>query len=142
MLQYGQQRMESPNPYEFGFLTNQDALIAPQRLLECNTCSFLTWLQATDFQTGHAVLNRIDELLIKKHTIPDGYTISPIKERAKHVQFLSYLAAVCQPGQLCVMGHPTIPCCFDSLYWPFKKLDWSGILNVSCSLSKKCCCAF
>jgi hypothetical protein len=35
-------------------LTNQGALVAVRRHLDCNTCSFGTWLRAPDLQTGHA----------------------------------------------------------------------------------------
>jgi hypothetical protein len=33
--------------------------------------------------------HRVDELLVKQHTISDGQATSPVQEAAKHVQSLS-----------------------------------------------------
>jgi hypothetical protein len=85
---------------------------------------------------GH---HRMDELLVKQHTISDGQATSPIKEGAKHTQSLSclssYLVDMCRPGQPCIKGHPKIPCCFNPM-------DWSEHLDVSYTLSKEHCSAF
>jgi hypothetical protein len=76
-----------------------------------------------------------------QHTLSDGQATTSVMEEAKHTQSLSclssYLVDVCHRGQPHIIGHPKITCCFDPLYWLNKKLDWSGLLDVSRSFSKK-----
>jgi hypothetical protein len=89
---------------------------------------------------GTCITNRrTNELLVKQHTVSDAQAASPVKERAKHAQSLSCLFLPCccvPPGQLCIKGHPKIPCCFDQFYCLSEKMNWSELLDASRSLKK------
>jgi hypothetical protein len=76
-----------------------------RHLEDCSTFNLWTWLQAVDLQDRVCIAHhRMDELLIKEHTVSDGQATSPIKEGAKGTQSLSSLSSsmvdMCCPGQL------------------------------------------
>jgi hypothetical protein len=71
---------------------------------------------------------------------PRGQTTSSVKEGAKHSQslscLLSYLVDDVPPRSAVYQGSLKTPVCFDTLYWLSEILDWSGLVDVSRSLSK------
>lgn len=134
----GRQGMEFPNPCEFV----TDALSCVSRSAKTPQLQHLHLpdLAANSGLRDRTIHHWTDDLLVKWHTVSHGQAASPVRERARHVQRLGRLilnlADVCRPGNLCIKGHPLIPCCFNPLYSLSEKLDWSALLDAFWALKK------
>jgi hypothetical protein len=99
-----------------------------RRLLHCNSCSFLTWLQA-DLQTGYAyfIIERMSWLFSSTKFLMDKPVL--LLRRGQEEPVLScllfYHVGMCRPGQLCIKRRPDDRT--DSTLCNGSREKWTGL---------------